>query len=1404
MRVWTATDDCGNSVAATQRVAVADTTAPALVGVPADATAECDDVPAPATVTATDSCDGDVPVAFGVTTNAGSCADSYTLVRVWTATDDCGNSVAATQRVAVADTTDPVLTIPADETVECDVVPAVGTATATDNCDADVTVTYDGEVRTDGACAYSYTLTRTWTATDNCGNSTTNNQTVSVQDTSKPVLTIPADETVECNAVPVVGTATATDNCDPYVTVTYDGEVFAEGACAESYTLTRTWTATDRCGNNTTLSQTITVQDTAKPVVDCPADLTIWGDSSCMAQIPLIAVIASDNCTATGDLQFDQDPAAGTPVAGPSTNSVTIIVTDHCGNSSTCTVQVIVLCPESQIGNFVWDDLNGNGIQDAGEPGIGGMVVILYDVNSNVVATTVTDGNGFYSLTANIPGTYVVGVVPPSGYQFTLADQGADDGLDSDIDPTLGITMPFVLPSGTTNLTIDAGLYGLASIGDYVWLDENWDGVQDPGEQGIPNVRIELLDGGGNVIASTMTDLNGLYLFAGLLPAPYTVRVDTASLAPELAANQTYDPDHTIDNQFSVTLGSGSNFVGADFGYNWSPDIPSLGAIGDRVWVDADGDGVQDLGEPGIPSVTVRLLVDAAGNGNYTTEAATATTDAAGLYQFASLPAGTYAVQIDTATLPADYMQTGDPDYFGTLLPAGEDDHRTTVPVLLAPGDVFVNADFGYQFPTGSAIGDQIYFDANANGAFDGADYGIPGVTVVLLDSASNVVASTVTDAIGNYLFTGLPAGTFTVWVNDSGNLLAELNQSSGGSGGHSTTTVDGTNDDLDQDFGYTAQGHDSDSGLIGDTVFLDRNGNNTADPGEGIQGATVYLYDGTGTTLVGIMATDPNGHYYFGGLDAGTYLVRVDTNTLPSGGADLVNSVDPDGGADSGSSVVLDLGEIDLGQDFGYVAATPNTIAGTLWNDLNADGVLDADETARFAGVTIQLRDSLGNLLGTATTDANGDYAFAGLPDGSYVIDVVDTGNVLNGWWHSLGPNPGADGNSQAEPYFTVVNGGETNRTADFGYYLSLAELGDYVWIDKNGNGLQDAGEIGVSNVLVTLNIEYPSGTNLTMRTLTDGVGRYRFANLLLSEQFQQSTTNNPLGGNSPRFQVSVDSNQLAIVVKDLNPTIIDAGDGTNDSRNHQGVYVALRKGGIAIIYDFGFEGAPLLAVIGNVEAFTRDGQTVVRWETLASWGTAGFYLERQIDGQWTRISAELVPFPLFGEGTIVYEETDPGAAAGGTYLWRLVELETSGKAITYGPYRLTVDGAGRTYADWAAARFAPDDLADAAVSGPEADPDGDGLNNRQEFLAGTDPWDADSVLQITGIARTDEGLELRWHGVAGRRYRIAVAESLFGPFLPLEQAIEATDENGRAVLTTDFQNRRLYFRVILVGTPE
>ena len=158
--------------------------------------------------------------------------------------------------------------MPANASVECDAVPAAATAadaSATDNCDATPVVTYLGETRTNGSCPNSYTLTRTWQAEDACGNKSTKSQTITVTDTKAPVLTVPANTSVECDAVPAAATASdasATDNCDATPVVTYLGETRTNGSCPNSYTLTRTWQAEDACGNKSTKSQTITVTDT--------------------------------------------------------------------------------------------------------------------------------------------------------------------------------------------------------------------------------------------------------------------------------------------------------------------------------------------------------------------------------------------------------------------------------------------------------------------------------------------------------------------------------------------------------------------------------------------------------------------------------------------------------------------------------------------------------------------------------------------------------------------------------------------------------------------------------------------------------------------------------------------------------------------------------------------------------------------------------------------------------------------------------------------------------------------------------------------------------------------------------------------------------------------------------------
>ena len=827
---------------------------------------------------------------------------------------------------------------------------------------------------------------------------------------------------------------------------------------------------------------------------------------------------------------------------------------------------------------------------------------------------------------------------------------------------------------GETNgfLTI---VHAPASLGDTVWLDANWDGVQNTGESGIPNVRMELLTN-GTLMGETHTDVKGVYLFADLLPGEYTVRVDTNTLEGSLSENLTYDPDSATNHQSTVVLNAGESIRTLDFGYNWSLTNAVQGAIGDRVWVDANRNGMQDAGEPGLVGVSLSLYIDANANGAFTTQVASATTDASGKYIFPALNAGAYVVRVDTNTLPAGFTQTGDPDYFGVVLPVDRRDHRTTAPVLLAPGGVFVNADFGYAFAQGSSIGGLIYLDLNASGIWAADKPGLLGVTVVLLDAASNAVASTMTDADGTYRFTGLPAGTFTVWVSDSENVLNRRTQT-GGPGGilsrSSAVVADGSSSILDHHFGFAPERHTPGLGLIGNTIFLDRGADGGAPlQGEGIQNVTVDLFDSTGTNRVATTTTDAEGHYYFGGLAAATFEVAVDTATLPFGAAGWSNTVSPV------SPVVLGAGEINLDQNFGYVGLSGNIIEGVLWRDNNANGLLDEDEPDRFENVKVILRMTNGTVMSFMFTGADGAYQFTDLPDGVYGIDVLDVNNVMFGYLSSPISNP-TRRRGQAINFASIfVTGGMTYTTGNVGFYLPYAELGNTVWYDINGNGLQDGGEPGLAGVQVSLTIEYPDGgAPVDVQTQTGANGQYRFSNLLLDPRYDETTTNDPATDNLPRFTVWMDTNQAVLVAGSYTPTLIDAGVGTNDSRNPAGVFVApLRKGGYPVNYDFGYSGGPLLAVIGNVEAFTRDGQTLVRWETIESWGTAGFWLERKVGESWVRISSVLLPYPLLAPPTVVYEEIDPGAVPGFTYTYRLVELENQGAIHLYGPYELTVDG--------------------------------------------------------------------------------------------------------------------------------
>ncbi len=237
LRTWRGTDACGNTTSQEQRIAVQDVAAPILSGVPADVTYECDSLPPPGEVTASDNCTT-VSIDLAETTAPGDCYGSSIVSRTWTAADECGNSSNQRQVITLQDTTPPTIENgPVGATVECSDLPPPVEVTAVDNC-SDPVVTL-AEQTEPGPGAGKGIITRTWTAQDNCGNTTTHTQVLNVVDTVAPTLDgVPGDVTVECSAVPSPAIVGATDNCaSPEAQFS---EAIEHGDCDGKWTIRRT------------------------------------------------------------------------------------------------------------------------------------------------------------------------------------------------------------------------------------------------------------------------------------------------------------------------------------------------------------------------------------------------------------------------------------------------------------------------------------------------------------------------------------------------------------------------------------------------------------------------------------------------------------------------------------------------------------------------------------------------------------------------------------------------------------------------------------------------------------------------------------------------------------------------------------------------------------------------------------------------------------------------------------------------------------------------------------------------------------------------------------------------------------------------------------------------------------
>ena len=265
-------------------------------------------------------------------------------------------------------------------------------------------------------------------------------------------------------------------------------------------------------------------------------------------------------------------PGAAISATGGTDTLIYQVCNSHCPDQCDTAYVIIEVDPLlGSIGDYVWYDANENGIQDGSETGAQGVYVTLFDGSSNVLATTITDDNGFYQFTDLPAGQYQVGFnIVTLGYGFTTQTTGTTNG--SDANATTGLTSVITLAAGENNPNLDAGIIVLpGSIGDYVWNDENSNGIQDASEEGVEGVLVTLYDADGNVLGTTTTDTNGFYGFTDLSAGVYQVGFSNLPLGYTFTTQTTgtsngSDADQTTGLTPLISLAPGENNTSQDAG----------------------------------------------------------------------------------------------------------------------------------------------------------------------------------------------------------------------------------------------------------------------------------------------------------------------------------------------------------------------------------------------------------------------------------------------------------------------------------------------------------------------------------------------------------------------------------------------------------------------------------------------------------------------------------------------------------------------------------------------------------------------------------------------------------------------------------------------------------------------
>jgi len=812
----------------------------------------------------------------------------------------------------------------------------------------------------------------------------------------------------------------------------------------------------------------------------------------------------------------------------------------------------------AQIKGWVYEDSNNNAALDAGENKIA------------AASTVVLTGTAYNGQALSTFGLTLSQASNASGYSFTglPPSNGLGYTVQQTVEPTGYLNgktsvQPEADAHNTAGKVAAAGVYGntieqivlhsagvatgnnfgelkSAAISGYAFIDGNKnafrDGVDTSGVTGM-TVTLTGTDDKGPVNVTVSTGVSGAYSFPDLRPGTYQVSITPISGMNHVGA-QIGDKGGKSGAASGPSVGSGVQaathitditLAAGEQGQNYNFGQSGEGLSG-KVYVDLNGNGVLDSGEPGIQGVKITLSGLTKDGRDVcvviSPQPCTTTTGADGGYNFVGLPesgtAGYTLTEQAQAEAPLNRYLDGQ-ETVGTLGGAAGND---VISGIKLAGTFGSNYNFGEK---GIDLPGRVFVDSNGDTQPGAGEPGLPGVTITLSGTtvdgqdvctvlaAQGRSCTVQTGGDGKFKFSGLPAGNYTLTETQPKD-YANSSNTPGNAGGTGSDEPNG--DSKFSNITLTPSSPtvteylfaEKTGGLSG-YVYHDKNGNsvrdNATDPG--IAGVTVTV---TGTTEQGdpvslTTTTDANGYYSFHGLHNGSYTV---TETQPAGwldgktskglvaGSECTACVNSTGNVIASIKFTADKAYTEF--NFGEVKGT--SISGSVYHDVNEDGHLNPQEGLGGVTVTLTGTDDLGNpVTKTTTTGPDGKYSFPDLrPSDSNGYTLTETQPADIGDFPAGGGQPGTvQGNpagSSTQPNVitgVVLKSGESGE--EYNFRDKASTLAGTVYRDDNDNGLLDSNERGLSNVTVTLTGTSSSGAAISRTTTTDDQGNYRFVGL-------------------------------------------------------------------------------------------------------------------------------------------------------------------------------------------------------------------------------------------------------------------------------------------------------------------